>query len=146
MYILFYHCFTFTIPAGWNENRLHIVGMLFGPDGRIDNGSSTSLNEAISNGFVCENIVSSPLIAADKVSVYPNPAQSETHLFMNLSTPTKVSATLTDLSGKVCLEKTWEGLNNSVDIPVLMNHLSPGLYLLSVSLNEERKTFRIEKQ
>jgi len=142
----FYHCFTFNVPAGWNENRLHIVGLLFGPDGRIDNGSSTSLNEAISNGFVCENIVSSPFIAADKVSVYPNPVQSETHLFMNLSTPTKVSATLTDLNGKVCLEKTWEGLNNSVDIPVLMNHLSPGLYLLSVTLNEERKTFRIEKQ
>ena len=142
----FYHCFTFNLPSGWNENRLHIVGLLFSPDGRIDNGSSTSLNEAIGNGLVCENIVSAPMISANQISIYPNPVQDEAHIFMNLSEPTSIKACLTDFSGKVCMEKTWEGLNNSVDIPVKMDKLSPGMYILQLELNGQKQTVKLEKR
>ena len=43
--------YSFTLPADWDENNMHIVGLLISPDGRIDNAASTSITEAVSNGY-----------------------------------------------------------------------------------------------
>jgi hypothetical protein len=47
----FTHTFTFILPAAWKDNYLHIVGILINPAGKIDNGSSTTIAEAVANGY-----------------------------------------------------------------------------------------------
>ena len=57
---------------------MHIVGMLIDPSGRIDNAGSTTISEAVANGYeVGPNLSTSEVFdynIDDKLKVYPNPA------------------------------------------------------------------------
>eukprot|EP01034_Spumella_vulgaris_P004238 gene4238-5406_t len=44
--------FYVNIPAGWDENELHIIGLIIKPNGRIDNAGVATIDEAETNGFV----------------------------------------------------------------------------------------------
>ena len=32
-------CYTFTLPASWDESKIHIIGLLRAPNGSMDNAS-----------------------------------------------------------------------------------------------------------
>jgi hypothetical protein len=73
----FTHNFTVGVDPSWKLEKLHIVGLLIDPSGKIDNGSSASLNEAIANGYVNGTAVTGLLgVIADAngLAVYPNPS------------------------------------------------------------------------
>ena len=69
--------FSFTLPADWDENNMHIIGLLIDPSGRIDNAASTSISEAVANGFeVGPNLSITEFFddnIDDELMVYPNP-------------------------------------------------------------------------
>ena len=69
--------FSFTLPADWDENNMHIIGLLIDPSGRIDNAASTSISEAVANGFeVGPNLSITEFFdnnIDDELRVYPNP-------------------------------------------------------------------------
>lgn len=69
--------FSFTLPADWDENNMHIIGLLLDPSGRIDNAASTSIFEAEANGFeVGPNLGITEFFdnnIDDVLKVYPNP-------------------------------------------------------------------------
>ena len=71
--------FSFTLPADWDENNMHIIGMLMDPSGRIDNGSSTSISTAVDNGYeLGPNLGTGEAFdfnIDDALQIYPNPAQ-----------------------------------------------------------------------
>ena len=115
--------------ASYNVNHLHIAGLLFKPDGTIDNGSSTTLSEAETNGFqsvgtlagINENIPST-----QKLSIYPNPASDR----INISGITgNEKIYITDMSGKEVLSYT-NATAFSASIPV--NTLNNGIYIVKV--------------
>lgn len=70
--------FSFTLPADWDADNMHIVGMLIDPSGRIDNAGSTTISEAVANGYeVGPNLGTSDPFdynIDDKLKIYPNPA------------------------------------------------------------------------
>ena len=70
--------FSFTLPADWDENNMHIVGMLIDPSGRIDNAGSTTISEAVANGYeVGPNLSTAEAFdynIDDKLKIYPNPS------------------------------------------------------------------------
>ncbi|MBM3419230.1 MAG: Omp28-related outer membrane protein, partial [Bacteroidetes bacterium] len=43
--------FQFILPATWDENEIHIIGLLIDPAGRIDNAGKTTIAEAVANGY-----------------------------------------------------------------------------------------------
>jgi hypothetical protein len=51
------HTFSFSLDADWDDNQIHIVGMLIDPAGRIDNAGSATINEAESTGLTNDGIV-----------------------------------------------------------------------------------------
>ena len=70
--------FSFTLPADWDADNMHIVGMLIDPSGRIDNAGSATISEAVANGFengpnlgIAESL---DYNVDDKLKIYPNPA------------------------------------------------------------------------
>ncbi|HNP31922.1 MAG TPA: T9SS type A sorting domain-containing protein [Flavobacterium sp.] len=76
---------------------------------------------------------------ASKFKVYPNPATS----VVTISTPDTDSANLsvTDLSGKVVMTKSLNGIENNVDI----SSLSTGAYFFEVSSNSKKEVIKIVK-
>ncbi|WP_293891751.1 T9SS type A sorting domain-containing protein [Flavobacterium sp.] len=76
---------------------------------------------------------------AAKYKVYPNPATS----VVTISTPDVDTANLsvTDLSGKVVMTKSLNGIENTVDI----SNLSTGAYFFEVSSNNKKEVVKILK-
>ena len=68
--------YSFTLPAEWDEDNIHIIGLLIEPSGRIDNAGSTSISEAVANGYeIGPNLglaESFDYNVDDKLKVYPN--------------------------------------------------------------------------
>jgi len=81
--------YSFILPADWNAENMHIIGMLISPNGRIDNAGSTSISEAVSNGYeVGPNLgLINPLDFQidDVLKVYPNPASTILNVTIALS-------------------------------------------------------------
>jgi hypothetical protein len=44
--------FSFVLPTTWDENEIHIIGLLIDPTGKIDNAGKATITEAVSNGYV----------------------------------------------------------------------------------------------
>jgi hypothetical protein len=44
------------LDPSWDENQIHIVGMLIDPSGRIDNAGSALISEAESNGLTSDTV------------------------------------------------------------------------------------------
>jgi hypothetical protein len=75
----FTHNFSILIDPSWNISRMHLVGMVIDPTGRIDNGSKTGFNQAIQNGFVAGTVVTGITSLSDtkeSLIAFPNPSSS----------------------------------------------------------------------
>ncbi|WP_416867598.1 MAG: T9SS type A sorting domain-containing protein [Imperialibacter sp.] len=79
---------------------------------------------------------------ADKVQVYPNPAQSyiEVELPDNI---TKASYRLTQISGQVV--KYGDLQLNPAKTKIIVEDIGPGVYLLNISSERYAEVFRVIK-
>ena len=79
----FVHNFVFTLDPSWHTERLKIIGMVMGPAGQIDNGSSTSFSQSVLNGYREGTLIleSATLPGPDATFiVYPNPSSGIFHI------------------------------------------------------------------
>jgi len=78
----------FTLPADWDADNMHIIGLLISPDGRIDNAGSTSISEAVSNGYeLGPNLgETNPLDFQidDVLKLYPNPTSAKLNVTLDM--------------------------------------------------------------
>lgn len=135
--------YTFTLPAGWDETKVHIIGMLIAPNGKIDNAGTATIDEAVANGYengveitdgnlgIAENQMD------DLLSVYPNPATESANLALNLKEQTDVTVTIADAAGRVVAQRTYQSLSGSSVIPVNTSAYNSGIYTVMVSTNAE---------
>lgn len=84
-------------------------------------------------------LATSAFVSTAKFKVYPNPATS----VVTISTPDVDTANLlvTDLSGKVVMTKSLNGIENTVDI----SNLSTGAYFFEISANNKKDVIKILK-
>lgn len=139
--------FVFTLPATWNENKIHIIGLLIDPQGDIDNAGKATISEAVSNGFVpaatasLEDLTSNQL--DDVVKLYPNPAQHFTNIEINVKEATQLGVSLMDMSGKMIAQKDNMTINQPSIITLPLDGLNSGVYLVKLSLNGNQIMKRI---
>lgn len=136
----FTHDFTFDISR-FNSANLHIVGMLIAPDGTIDNGSTTTISQAVANGYQSGTQVEGikTFQGPDALlSVYPNPANNLIHI-TGVNGHGLVS--ITDISGKVVFTK--EMSFNSTENNISLGSLSEGVYLIHIQTNNEMHTSKL---
>ncbi len=141
--------FRFILPASWNENQMSIVGMLIDGNGEIDNGSMTTMAEAIFNGFQPGTYIVGvdELDAPDAlISLYPNPTTGKAWLSLNLTAETEVQVTLRDLQGRVFAKHNYGLLQGSQQIEVNAQGLARGMYMVQVSMDGIVKTERLVRQ
>jgi archaellum component FlaF (FlaF/FlaG flagellin family) len=125
--------FTFDI-SGYNKDKIHIIGMLFGPDGITDNGSSVTLAEALANGLQSGTEVAGLIKFQgpdNALQVYPNPAKDIVYISTDANDAT---LTIIDMSGK---EVISEKLGRKGPHQVSLSSLSEGLYMVRVVTPEK---------
>ncbi len=138
--------FWFPLDPNWNLENMHVVGMLIKPNGRIDNGSGTTIAEAISNGFESgQNVsIAQVLLGPDaKVRLFPNPTQLG---YTNIEVNHKVAAvdvSVIDMSGKEVFAKTYSNHQTEDLIELNTQNWSEGIYIVNVKGNDFTESHRL---
>ena len=123
------HCFDFVLQPDWDRNKIHIVGMFInGFTNMIDNGSSTSIDVAVINGYdvSCQTTTSTTYLEGPEdaiIQLYPNPAKDNIEIKNIPETTKKIK--IIDVSGKTIIETDKQEIIN-IDI------LSKGIYQLQI--------------
>lgn len=146
--------FTFTLPADWDETKMHIVGMVIYTNGSntyIDNASTATIDEAVANGFeVGTDLGGISGIYFDdpsaQLSLYPNPTTDQTFVQLNLQSASHVSVAVFSVDGRLLQEKNYGMLNGGNVLPVLTKSLANGVYVIEVSINGAKHALKCVKQ
>lgn len=139
--------FSFVLPAGWDENEMHIIGMLIAPNGRIDNAGKATITEAVANGYV--NGSSAGLFETNDEQIdamfklYPNPASDFAVVALQLNADSDVSMKLIDMSGKVLASRNYGTMNGISEIMLNTSDLTAGVYLVEVTVNGSKMIKRL---
>ncbi len=138
--------FWFPIDPSWNIENMHIAGMLIKPNGQIDNGSGTTVAEAISNGFVSGTNVSITqiLLGPDaKVRLFPNPTQSGyTNIQVNHNTST-IEISVMNMAGKEVFANTYTNRNSEDLIELNTQNWAEGVYIVNVKGEDFTESHRL---
>lgn len=127
--------YTFTLPADWDENNIHIIGMMIDPAGMIDNASKSGIDgladvtdlEQTFKGF----------------GIYPNPASTYAVVEIELEATSDVQMRLIDMSGKELAARNYGALETSSTIQLNTADLNAGVYLVELTVNGQRMTKRL---
>lgn len=126
--------FYFTLPAEWNENNMHIVGMLLDPNGAIDNAAKST--EFTINGI-------NELDAASTFRMYPNPTNSISFIEAQFDDVSEVQITLVDMMGKEVASKNYGVVAAGSKLPINTTSLEAGIYMVQVTINNLQMTQRL---
>ncbi len=126
--------FTFQLDPNWKSNDMHIVGLLMNSNGKIDNGSTSTIDEAVTNGYVSgtqvlgtNEIVFSP----NEISIYPNPVVNELYIELNGETKQNIIYSIVDVLGKEVY--TGTAINNNALITLDVSAFKKGVYFINFS-------------
>ncbi len=124
--------YTFTLPAEWNENNIHIVGMILAPNGRIDNAGSLKFGSVGINEI--DNLVS--------FRMYPNPSSVSTTVTLELANDSEVQLAVYDMTGKVVASKDY-GTLSSTELKINTINFETGVYLVELTVNGQKTMKRL---
>jgi len=138
--------FTFTLPASWDENNIHIIGLLRAPNGTIDNAGTATIPEAVANGYV-DGVSTASVTELSQVDtqiqMYPNPAETYTNVVLNLKEQQNVQLNLVDITGKVLRSKNYGILSGGQQLQIPTASLESGIYFVQITLGTTTSSLRL---
>lgn len=130
--------FTFQLDPNWKTEDMHIVGLLMNSQGKIDNGSTSTIEEAETNGYVngTEIIGTNEFtFNPNQILTYPNPAVSEINIELSKEIKGSIYYSISDVLGKTILaEKSIE----SSFIKINVSTFKKGVYFINFSNSQEQ--------
>ncbi|MDG1330697.1 MAG: Omp28-related outer membrane protein [Crocinitomicaceae bacterium] len=127
--------YTFTLPVDWDEQEIHIVGMMMDPNGRIDNATSSAIHALASLSDLEQTF--------QGFSLYPNPASTVAVVKVELEATSDVQLRLIDMSGKEVAARNYGAIEASSTIQLNTAELNAGVYLVELTVNGQRMTKRL---
>lgn len=143
--------FYLDIPAGWDATKLNIIGMLIKPNGRIDNAGVATIAQAETNGFVTGEYISPASVqevgAPDAAfTVFPNPAQDQALVKIEMTTASEVFMSVRDINGKEVMSKNYGQLSGAQILPINTATLTTGIYMIELQMNGKKYTAKLVKE
>lgn len=139
--------FLFILPVGWDENNIHIIGMLIAPNGQIDNAGKATISEAVANGLNYGTMADVEEMSMDQMDaifqIYPNPTSTNAFVAINLKKESTVALKLMDMSGKEIASGNYGTLNGSSTVELNTSALEAGVYLVELTVNNEKMVKRL---
>ena len=127
--------YTFTLPTDWDEQKIHIIGLMMDPTGRIDNASKGIIDDLASVTDLEQTFKG--------FGVYPNPASTYAIVEMELEATSDVQLRLVDMSGKEIAARNYGAVETSSTIQLNTADLNAGVYLVELTVNGQRMTKRL---
>ena len=125
----------FTLPADWDADNMHIIGLLISPDGRIDNAGSTSISEAVSNGYeLGPNLgETNPLDFQidDVLKLYPNPTSAKLNVTLDMGNSNMNELKVYNYKGQVIENFNLKAQFGSWTYTLDVSKFAPGVYAVS---------------
>ncbi len=145
---VFTHNFSYTLPAAWDENQIHIIGMMIDPSGLIDNAASATIPQAVSNGYLSGVSVGINQIAEapDAIQLMPNPASDITNVALNLKTESDLTVEIFDANGALVASKAYGRIAGAYQLPIDTQNFAKGIYFVKVSVNNQPTLLKLIKQ
>ena len=142
------HNFSYTLPASWDANQIHIIGVMLDPSGSASNASYTTIKEAVKNGFIPGIVVGINQIAEapDAIKLAPNPVGDLSYISMNLKAESSVSIDIYNVNGALVASKNYGKLSGAYRLPVDAQMLTKGLYLVRVNINNQPTVLKLIKE
>ncbi|MFK7783724.1 MAG: Omp28-related outer membrane protein [Crocinitomicaceae bacterium] len=127
--------YSFTLPADWDEQNIHIIGLMMDPTGKIDNASKSYIDDLASVTDLEQTFKG--------FGVYPNPASTYAIVEMELEATSDVQLRLIDMSGKEIASRSYGAVETSSTIQLNTADLNAGVYLVELTVNGQRMTKRL---
>lgn len=145
---VFTHNFSYTLPAAWDANQIHIIGMMIDPTGVIDNAGTATIAEAVSNGYLSGLSVGVNQIAAapDAIQLMPNPANTFSNVSLNLKTDSDVKVEVFNANGALVASKAYGKMNGAYNLPINTQEYAVGVYFVKVSVDGQPTILKLIKQ
>jgi len=138
--------FIWVLPADWDETKMHIVGFMRGPNGRVDNADMTTIDEAVTNGFVASCNVGLGEVqdynVDDVLNVYPNPASISATIAITLKENANIQLSLIDITGKVIVTDDYGTIGSST-VVLNTSKLNAGIYFVELTVNGQKTMKRL---
>jgi len=132
------YTFTTTIPSTWDETQMRIVGTVHdAATGHILNtnrgayGITTQVKEITAENF--------------SMSLYPNPANQNSQLAINLKQSSAYTVEVIDVLGKTTYSQRYNGAQGKNIIALPLNGLNNGVYFVRVNVNGSIVSTRLVK-
>jgi len=141
--------FKFAIDENWKTEDMHIVGMLIGADSKIDNGSSSSIDDAIAAGLVSgTNVLGTTNLSQfdDVLSIYPNPSTDLVKLSLNIKDAATLELKIINVIGQTLASRNYGNLVGSQILPLNVSEFPAGIYTVEVLVNGSLSTKQFVKQ
>ena len=107
------------IDPSWNMARMRAVAMVIKSGDILNAGLSAealALEETVNN--------------STEFSLYPNPANNQAFLRLNNATPSDVTVTVFDMTGRAIDSRTYQNLNSESIVPINTSEYSNGMYVV----------------
>ncbi len=139
--------FLYILPASWDETKIHIIGMMMDPTGRIDNAGKATITEAVSNGYVNGTMAGTEELTLDQIDamfqLFPNPTTENATVTLNLKKESTVEVRLVDMAGQEIAARNYGSMNGSSNIQLNTADLTAGVYVVEVTINNEKMIKRL---
>ncbi|MGB0933923.1 MAG: T9SS type A sorting domain-containing protein [Lishizhenia sp.] len=135
-----------TVPAGWDVEKMHIIGLLIDPQGRIDNAGYASFNDALENGFVLGSDEVEAELINPVFSMYPNPTTNNTTISISNVGSQNVTITLFDFAGNKISTKDLGIVNGNSATVLNTEHLSKGIYAVELTVGNNTEVKKLVVQ
>lgn len=133
--------FSLNVPDNYDAEELSLVAILRNEDGSINNTFEASLDEAIDFGFEESTITSTfEEVALEKARLFPNPANSRTHVKLDLAEATAVQIQVVNVQGQIVASRDYGQVSGLQLFPVDLGNMPNGLYEIRIQAGDVFKT------
>ena len=140
--------FKFAIDENWKTDDIHIVGMLIGSDSKIDNGSTSTIDDAIAAGFESgTNVLGTTELSQfdDLLTIYPNPATDEVRLSINNKDEATLEVKILNIMGQTIASRNYGSIQGAQILPLNISEYKPGIYTVQIVVNGTLSTKQFVK-
>ncbi len=141
--------FTDTLNAAWNVNKIHIIGMVMDPTGKIDNAGTATIAEAVSNGYVTGTMATGVAVVNqpdETITLFPNPSNDNSTIYLNLTSESSVQVAIYNVAGELIAKKEYGKLNGGMMLPIESSKFSSGIYFVNVMIDGKSTMKKLVKQ
>ena len=134
---IYTNCFSFILPASWDDTKIHIISFLRNPAADIDNAAKETISSAVANGLTtCTvGLTEVDLSGEDNFKLFPNPTNGVTFIDITNTDNSNVNVTVMDMSGKVVSQRDYD-INGTVQLPIVTNGLDKGIYIVRLTIGD----------